>query len=79
VEVDSWLGLAVPKGTPAAVVEKLRAATSATMKDPKIRASLNQVGVDPYDLTGKEYVALLRKGHEEMGRAIKAANLPPIN
>lgn len=79
VEVDSWLGLAVPKGTPAAVVEKLRAATSATMRDPKIRASLNQVGVDPYDLTGKEYVDLLKKGYEEMGRAIKAANLPPIN
>jgi tripartite-type tricarboxylate transporter receptor subunit TctC len=79
VEVDSWLGLAVPKGTPSPIVEKLRSASSVTMNDPKVRASMNLIGVDPYDLRGKEYVDILKKGHEEMGRAIKAANLPPIN
>jgi tripartite-type tricarboxylate transporter receptor subunit TctC len=79
VEIDSWLGIAVPRGTPAEVVEKLHAAASATMKDPAVRDIMGRMGVDPADLSGKEYEAILKKGYEDMGRAIKAANLPQVN
>ncbi len=79
VEIDSWLGLAVPKGTPPIVIAKLQAAANETMKHVETRENFSKIGVDPAALSGKEYDALLKKGYEDMGKAIKAANLPPIN
>lgn len=78
VEIDSWLGLAVPKGTPADVVKKLEAAALTSIKDPAVSRNIAQLGVDPATLTGKEYEDVLKKGYEEMGKAIKAANLPRV-
>lgn len=76
VEIDSWLGLAAPRGTPPDVVRKLEAVTLAAIKDPVVSAKVAQFGVDPTALTGKEYEDVLRKGYVVMGQAIKAANLP---
>jgi tripartite-type tricarboxylate transporter receptor subunit TctC len=78
VEIDSWLGIGVPKGTAATVVEKLQAAASAAMKDPALRKNFERMGVDPVYMSGKEYELTLKKGYEEMGRAIKAANIPTV-
>jgi hypothetical protein len=40
---------------------------------------LEGLGVDPSPLTGKQYEETLQTGYVEMGKAIKAANLPRIN
>lgn len=79
VEIDSWLGLAVPKGTAAATVNTLQNSVLKAMQDPALIARLSQLGVDPVALTGKAYLEILEKGYIEMGRAIKAANLPKIS
>ncbi len=79
VEIDSWMGLAVPKGTPRAVVDKLQAATLASVKNPDVAKRLSSLGVDPSALTGKQYEEILQAGYVQMGKAIKAANLPRIN
>ncbi len=79
VEIDSWLGLAVPKGTAAETVAILQNSVLKAMQDPGLTARLNQLGVDPAPLTGKAYLEILEKGYIEMGRAIKAANLPKIS
>lgn len=79
VEIDSWLGLAVPKGTPQVRVDILQNAVLKAMQDPALIAKLNQLGVDPVALTGKAYLEILEKGFIDMGRAIKAANLPKIS
>lgn len=79
VEIDSWLGLAVPKGTAPGSVAILQNAVLKAMQDPALTARLNQLGVDPAALTGKAYLEILEKGYIEMGRAIKAANLPKIS
>ena len=42
--VSFWLGMLAPAGTPAAVVQKLYAATKATMEEPKARATLSAQG-----------------------------------
>lgn len=47
-EATSWLGLAAPKGTPAAVTEKLRKALEAAVKDPSIVSQLDALGADPH-------------------------------
>lgn len=79
VEIDSWLGLGVPHGTPAEVIKTLENATLQAMRDPALAQRLNQLGVDPAPATGKQYLEILEKGYVEMGRAIKAANLPRIS
>jgi tripartite-type tricarboxylate transporter receptor subunit TctC len=79
VEIDSWLGIGVPKGTPRAIADKLQAAVDAALKDQTLRKSFENMGVDPAFMSGKEYEAVLKKGYQEMGRAIRAANLPTVN
>ncbi len=79
VEIDSWLGLAVPQGTPRSVVEVLQTAVQAAMKSPELMRSFANIGVDPVSLSGREYLDMLTRGYEQMGKAIKEANLPRIN
>ena len=78
VEIDSWLGLAAPKGTPKPMVDKLQSALLAAMNTDEVKAQFVNAGVDPVALSGREYSELLVKGYDEMGKAIKAANLPRI-
>ena len=79
IEIDSWLGLAVPKGTSAAIVKVLEDATLKAMSDPALSARMTQMGVDPASLSAKQYVDILEKGYIEMGNAIKAAKIPKIS
>jgi tripartite-type tricarboxylate transporter receptor subunit TctC len=79
VEIDSWLGVAVPKGTPAPTVKVLEQAMLNAMKNAEIRKNFTAIGVDPADLTGAQYRKALVDGYEIMGKSIKAANLPRVN
>lgn len=79
VEIDSWMGLAVPKGTPRPIVDQLQAAALDSVRNPEVAKRLTGLGVDPSPLTGKQYEEVLQTGYVQMGKAIKAANLPRIN
>lgn len=79
IEIDSWLGFAVPKGTPPAIVKVLEDATLKAMNDPALSERMTQMGVDPVALSGQQYLEILEKGYIEMGRAIKAAKIPRIS
>ena len=79
IEIDSWLGFAVPKGTPPAIVKVLEEATLKAMNDPALSERMTQMGVDPVALSGQQYLEILEKGYIEMGRAIKAAKIPRIS
>jgi tripartite-type tricarboxylate transporter receptor subunit TctC len=46
---DSWIGLFVPVGTPAAVIEKLRSAAHGAMAAPAVREKLAMLGATPVD------------------------------
>lgn len=78
VEIDSWLGLAAPRGTPAEIVQRLEASTLAATRTPALVEAFRRIGVDPASLTGAEYAQLARDGLERMRESIAAANLPPI-
>jgi tripartite-type tricarboxylate transporter receptor subunit TctC len=43
-EASAFFGLAVPKGTPAAIVERLNREVNAALKDPKVAARLADMG-----------------------------------
>jgi tripartite-type tricarboxylate transporter receptor subunit TctC len=47
VQFDTWAGLAVPKGTPQPIVDRLAAELNKVLADPAVRAKLAVSGVEP--------------------------------
>ena len=75
VKIDSWLGVAVPKGTPCAIVGKPQEAVLAALNDPAVLERITLAGVDAEALPAAQYEKLLVLGAETMGRALKAPGL----
>ena len=78
VEIDSWLGLAVPKGTPSEVVARLERSMTIAMRSPAAVQAFGRLGVDPAAITGQEYERMVRLGFEQSRASIRAAAIPPI-
>src|SRR5262249_43092144 len=45
-DASNWFAAFFPKGTPAAVVEKLHAATLATITTPAVKRRMQEIGAD---------------------------------
>lgn len=75
VQIVSWMGLGVPKGTPPEIVTRLQQSMLAAMKDQDLLKSLLTMGIDPVSMTGAEYGQKIREGYVEMGKALKEAGL----
>ena len=55
LEVYSWQGIAAPRGLPAPVREKLERAMAETLKDAKVRATLETAGFEVLGTTPAEF------------------------
>jgi tripartite-type tricarboxylate transporter receptor subunit TctC len=60
-EITVWLGLVAPKGTPAAIVDKLHAEVAKILADPAIKAKADAAGLFPATSTPAEFAAFIRK------------------
>ncbi|MNT40256.1 Tripartite tricarboxylate transporter family receptor [compost metagenome] len=76
VEVDSWLGLAFPKGVDKGVRDRLEQVAMQALKSPETSKVFVLGGMEPVAVNGAEYRKMLIEGREFMGQAIKAANIP---
>ena len=74
-EATSFYGLAVPKGTPADIVERLNKEIKAALDDSRIQARLIEVGGIPYATTPAEYAKLLADETAKWAKVIKEANI----
>jgi tripartite-type tricarboxylate transporter receptor subunit TctC len=59
--ITAWIGLVVPKGTPADIVKKLNLEVARALKDPEFVAQISKVGIDPIGSTPEEFAAFLGK------------------
>jgi tripartite-type tricarboxylate transporter receptor subunit TctC len=73
VQINSWMGLAVPKNTPKEVVARLQDALMAATKDPEVANTFKNMGIDPLSMSGAEYAKKVTEGYVEMGKALKDA------
>jgi tripartite-type tricarboxylate transporter receptor subunit TctC len=64
-EITVWLGLVAPKGTPAAIVDKLQRQVAQVLRDPGVKAKADAAGLFPASSTAAEFDAVIRK---EAGR-----------
>jgi tripartite-type tricarboxylate transporter receptor subunit TctC len=77
-EAGAWYALALPKGTSAAIVQKLHDVTVATMNTTGVRERLKEFG---YDLVASErrspeYLQkFIASEIEKWGNVLKAANI----
>jgi tripartite-type tricarboxylate transporter receptor subunit TctC len=58
-DLSVWNGLVAPRGTPAAIVEKLSAATAKALRDPDLKAKAEAVGIYPVSSTPQEFSAFI--------------------
>jgi tripartite-type tricarboxylate transporter receptor subunit TctC len=71
-EVDIWLGLFAPAGTPDAVVRKIREAVHAALRRPDLAEKLNVSGsLEPLILEPDAFEALIRRDYEKYGALVK--------
>jgi len=76
-EVSIWYGIAAPKGTPPAIVEKLNQAVNAVLADPKLRARLAELAGEPMPMTPAEFGKLVADETKKWAKVIKSAGIKP--
>ena len=75
VDTQLWSGFFVPAGTPAPIVEKLKAALAKALADPAVQAGLKKMAVKPGGPTGDEFAKRIDADIEKFADVAKAAHL----
>ncbi len=66
-----WLGLLAPKGTPAAIVERLNRELKAALAAPEVRGYFTEAGIEPLGTTPTEFDAFFREERDRWARVVK--------
>ncbi|MGV3493422.1 MAG: Bug family tripartite tricarboxylate transporter substrate binding protein [Ramlibacter sp.] len=70
-EASAWFGVAAPKGTPAAAVQRLNREVNAALADPAMRAKLADLGGVPIPGTPEQFWALHRAETEKWAKIVQ--------
>jgi tripartite-type tricarboxylate transporter receptor subunit TctC len=73
----SWFGLAVPAGTPPAVIDRLSRELAAISRQPELRKRLGDLGLDTLNSTPAQFAALIRADHAKWGEVITRSSIRP--
>src|SRR6516165_2101246 len=74
-EVSSWIGLALPAGTPADIVKRSSDIILEAMKDPGVIERMKTIGAIADVKNPREFRDFMRADHEKWQRVIKANNI----
>jgi tripartite-type tricarboxylate transporter receptor subunit TctC len=74
-EASTWYGIAAPRGTPAAIVERLNAEINAGLRDPGLKARLAELGGMPIGGSPDDFGRLIAEDTEKWGKVIRAGEL----
>jgi tripartite-type tricarboxylate transporter receptor subunit TctC len=72
-EVSGWTGIAVPAGTPAAIVATLNREINAGLSDARIAARLAEVGGRPILVTSEQFGAMWQRDTDKWAKVVKFA------
>ena len=73
-EAYSWFGLVAPKGTPEAVIERLRDAMAKAAASPDVRKELEAQGLEP-GVPAREFGAVIAADAKKWSGIIARANV----
>jgi tripartite-type tricarboxylate transporter receptor subunit TctC len=74
-EASVWHAFIAPKGTPPAIVEKLKTEIHKALADPEVKERLAGLGAVVSPTTSQELATLVRTEHERYGRLIREAKI----
>ena len=74
-ELEAWVALFAPKGTPPAAIEKLTDAVKVAMESPAVRKSAETAGVEIRYMTPPQLDAVVRKDITYWSKVIKTSNI----
>lgn len=70
-EVDTWVSLVAPAGTPPDLVRRLSADIAAAVADPEVKERFKGIGVDPVSGTPAELAELVKRDLAAYGGIVK--------
>jgi len=73
--VTGWLGIGVPRGTPAEIVERLNREVNAAPADPAVKARMADLGSDPLPGSAAQFGKLITEETEKWAKVVKFAGL----
>jgi tripartite-type tricarboxylate transporter receptor subunit TctC len=74
-EAIGWYGLAAPKSTPSEIVEKLNATMTTILADPKFKARLADLGVEPMPMTPAQFASFIGRETDKWTKVIRDAGV----
>jgi tripartite-type tricarboxylate transporter receptor subunit TctC len=74
-EASAWFGMGAPKGTPAAIIEKINKSVNEALADPKIVAKLAELGGVPLAGTPEDFGKVMASETEKWSKAVKFAGI----
>jgi tripartite-type tricarboxylate transporter receptor subunit TctC len=75
LDLPSWVGLAVPKGTPQPIIDKINVALKQVDENPKFREEMNKLGAEAYFVTGQEFEPKIKEGSDRIGALLTKLGL----
>jgi putative tricarboxylic transport membrane protein len=75
VSLEAWRGIAVPKGTPKAVIAMLESAIRKTAESPEFAQAGERLGVRPAFMPAEEFGNLIAKEDTELARLMQLIGL----
>jgi tripartite-type tricarboxylate transporter receptor subunit TctC len=73
----SWFGFFAPKGTPAAIIQKLNEAIVKIVQDPQVNARLIAQGAEPVHMSVAEFSQFVKTEYETWAPIVKASGAKP--
>ena len=74
-EAIGWYGLGVPKNTPRDIVNRLNEATNKVLADPKLKARLTDLGVEPMPMKPAEFAKFIDSEADKWTKVIRSAGV----
>jgi tripartite-type tricarboxylate transporter receptor subunit TctC len=71
IELDQWLGLLVPAGTPGDLVRRLNAAAAKVLAQPAVQERFAPQGLEVASGSPEEFAKLYRNDYEKYARLVK--------
>jgi tripartite-type tricarboxylate transporter receptor subunit TctC len=76
VDAVAWFGIQAPaRGTPRPVIERLAAEIQAVVRDPAVRAKIEEQGAEPIGDTPEQFEAYIRREIARWGEVVRRADV----
>jgi tripartite-type tricarboxylate transporter receptor subunit TctC len=71
-EASAWFGMAVPKGTPRAIIDKLNKTVNAALADPAMQDRLAELGGSNIPGTPEDFGKVVAEETDKWSKVVKA-------